>query len=83
MAFGAEMITFRQNVCINFFEKQNAYSYDTAIASSYVFNNPQIHMRTIGNLIKSGVIVEKNDKLYLDKSATRKFKKSIKRYFLV
>lgn len=83
MAFGAEIIIRRQNKCIKFFEKNNANNLENALVDTEVLNNSTLNQRTIRNLVKEGVIICSNNKMYLDKRQLKIFKRSLKRFFLV
>ena len=80
MAFGAETITLKQNKIVRTKKESKAISSDTAKD----LNALNIRKtRTFNNLVKQNVIKQIGNKYYLDIETWEKFRKSIKRYFLI
>ena len=77
MAFGAERIIMKQNKCIRFFKNNNANSLENALEDDYMMNNKTLSQRTIRNLVKAGVIICVDNKMYLDERQLKIFKKSL------
>jgi hypothetical protein len=80
MAFGAETITLKQNMCINKFIKANVVSEEKAID----YNELKFkYSRTTKILLREGVlIVTRDNKAYLDMENVYKFKHSFKKIFI-
>ncbi|GGI43359.1 hypothetical protein [Mammaliicoccus stepanovicii] len=80
MAFGAEMIVHKQNKVVKTFLSHSAIN--KASAMSLIDLNIK-QKRTLHNLLKQGVIKQVDHQYYLDEHNWNKFKKSLKRFFLI